>query len=126
MSLPMVRLVFSIAGIYDLAIGIAFLLFGAQIFERAGVPPPNHWAYLHFSALMLIIFGLAFLAVAANPVANRNIIPYGILLKISYVGLVAFYFFTSGCPMLFQPFAVIDAVMLILFVAALRMRPTAA
>ena len=109
MTSTTVRLVFAIASLYDFMIGIAFLLFGAAIFERAGVPPPNHWAYLHFSALMLIIFGAAFFAVAIDPIANRNLIVYGIMLKACYVGIVAYYAATSGCPTLFIPFAVIDA-----------------
>ena len=120
------RLLFVVAGLYDFAIGIAFLFFGPRLFDWAGVPQPNHWGYIQFGSLLLIIFGLMFFAVASNPVANRNLIPYGILLKISYSGLVFYYWLTSGCPTLFKPFAVIDAVMLILFVVAYQKRPNPA
>ena len=40
------------------------------------------------------------------------------LLKVSYTGLVGYYWFTTNCPMLFKPFAIIDALMLVLFLAA--------
>ena len=59
-----------------------------------------------------------FFAVAYDPVANRNLIPYGMLLKLSYSGLVAYYWATGFCPFLFKPFAVIDAVMFVLFLLA--------
>ena len=115
MTKSAVRQLFLIAGIYDVAIGAVFLFFGRQLFDATGVPYPNHWAYIQFGALLLMVFGLMFFAVARDPVANRNLIPYGMLLKLCYAGMVAYYWSTSGCPMLFQPFAVIDAVMFVLF-----------
>jgi hypothetical protein len=122
MTLPMIRLVFVVAGAYDLLIGLTFLFFGPQLFDASGVPHPNHWGYIQFGSLLLVIFGIMFFAVAFDPLANRNLIPYGILLKLSYSGLVAYYAATSGCPMLFKPFAIIDAVMLVFFVLAYRKR----
>jgi hypothetical protein len=115
---------FLVAGIYDLLIGLTFLLFGSQLFQQFQVPLPQHWGYIQFGALLLIIFGLMFFAVALRPVANRNLIPFGMLLKLSYVGLVSYYWITTGVPGLFQPFVLIDAVMLVLFGLAHRsLRP---
>ena len=113
-----IRLLFAIAGVYDFVIGIAFLVAGPRIFDAAGVPHPNHWGYIQFGALLLIIFGLMFFAVAYDPVANRNLIPYGMLLKVSYTALVAYYWVRGECPTLFKPFAIIDAVMFVLFLLA--------
>jgi hypothetical protein len=115
MTLTLIRLLFVIAGLYDLLIGLAFLGFGRQIFEAGGVPQPNTWAYIQFGALMLVNFGIMFLAVAYAPQANRNLIPYGMLLKLAYTGLVVYYAFLQDVPMLFKPFAVIDATMFVLF-----------
>ena len=39
----------------------------------AEVTPPNHWAYVQFPAALLVIFGLMFVAIAQDPVANRGI-----------------------------------------------------
>ena len=68
---------------------------------------------------MLMVFGVMFLAVAIDPIANRNLMPFGMLLKLSYVGMVVYYWFVLDyCATLFKPFAVIDAVMLVLFLVA--------
>lgn len=118
MSLSNVRVLFLVAGLYDFLIGLAFLLWGARLFESAGLAQPNHWGFVQFGALLLLIFGGMFLAVANRPLANRNLIPFGVLLKASYVGLVGYYWATTGCPLLFKPFLVVDLVMLVLFVVA--------
>jgi hypothetical protein len=118
MSLRWIRVLFGIAGAYDFLIGLAFLVSGPSLFEAAGVPQPNHWGYLQFPALLLMTFGLMFFAVAASPQANRNLIPYGILLKLSYTAVVAYHWAVSDVPLLFKPFAIIDAVMLVLFAVA--------
>lgn len=124
MSLSLIRGTFLIAGLYDLIIGLAFCFQGRQIFEQAGVPLPDQWAYLYFGCFMLMIFGVMFFAVAYDPIANRNLMPFGMLLKLSYVGMVGYYWFVLDyCATLFKPFAVIDAVMLVLFVAAYVARP---
>jgi hypothetical protein len=120
MTLTIVRLLFAIAAAYDFLLGVAFLFFGPQLFDATGIPYPNHWGYLQFASLLLMVFGAMFFAVAHDPVGNRNLMPYGMLLKLSYTGLVAYYWVTGDCPPLFKPFAIIDAVMFILFVLAYR------
>jgi hypothetical protein len=122
MALSLLRLLFVVCGLYDFLIGLTFLFWGPPLFDAAGVPPPNHWGYIQFSSLLLMIFGSMFLAVAYDPVANRNLIPYGMLLKLSYTGLVVYYWVTTDCPFLFKPFAIIDAVMFVLFFLAYRQR----
>lgn len=124
-KLSMIRLLFVVAGLYDFLIGLTFLGFGPQLFTAAGVPHPNHWGFTQFGALLLMVFGAMFFTIAYNPVANRNLIPFGMLLKVSYTGLVAWYWLTTDCPLLFKPFAVIDAVMFVLFYLAYRARPAA-
>lgn len=122
MSLANIRRIFVVAALYDFLIGSAFLFFGPQLFETTGVPQPNHWAYIQFGALLLIIFGIMFFAIAFDPVANRNLMPFGMLLKLAYTALVAYYWFTTDCPLLFKPFAIIDAAMFVLFLLAYRKR----
>lgn len=84
-------LLFVIAALYDGFLGLAFLFAGPQLFDLFNVTPPNHFGYVQFPAAILIIFALMFLAVALKPVQNRNLIPYGILLKVSYCGVVFFH-----------------------------------
>lgn len=115
MQLAQIRWLFLIAALYDFLIGLTFLLFGPRLFAAAGVPQPNHWGYIQFGALMLMIFGTMFFAVARDPAANRLLIPYGMLLKLSYTALAGYYWATMELPLLFKPFAVIDGIMFILF-----------
>ncbi|HPD48236.1 MAG TPA: hypothetical protein P5279_01620 [Anaerohalosphaeraceae bacterium] len=80
-------------------------------------------ALLFLAAAILIIFALMFLAVAVRPVANRNLIPYGSLLKVAYCSVVFFYWFTAGLPHIWKPFALFDLLFAVAFVmAALALR----
>ena len=114
----LIRPFFVISALYDGILGLAFLLAGGAMFRWFNVTPPNHMGYVQFPGLLLIVFAIMFLAVARNPVANRNLIPYGILLKVSYCGTVFYYWFTSGIPGMWKPFAIADAVFLVLFAMA--------
>ncbi len=109
---------FYVAAAYDGILGVAFLFLAGRVFELFGVTPPNHLGYVQFPAALLIVFGLMFLAVARNPVGNRGLIPYGILLKVSYCGVVFWHWFTAGIPFMWKPFAVLDLLFGILFCVA--------
>jgi hypothetical protein len=121
-----VSVIFGTSALYDGLLGLIFLLSPGAMYERFGVTPPNHWGYVQFPAAMLIIFGVMFLQVAVNPAANRNLIPYGFLLKVAYSGTVFAYWFTVGIPDMWKPFAVADTVFAIAFTWAwIRLRPQA-
>jgi hypothetical protein len=111
----LVSTLFAVAGLYDGILGAAFLVAPTALFDRFGVTPPNHFGYVQFPAALLIVFGIMFFAVAVNPRANRNLIPYGILLKAAYCTLVFGYWFTQGLPSMWKPFAVADLVFGVLF-----------
>ncbi len=124
MTIKNAKLLFWISALYDFVIGAAFLFAGTTLFENFQIPTPDHWGYIHFCCLMLMIFGCMFATVASNPVSHRNLIPFGILLKASYIGVVSYYWLNGGVPWVFQPFLFIDAVMLVAFVwAYFSLRP---
>src|SRR4051812_9895057 len=105
----MIRGLFVIAGLYDGILGLLFLIAGPAMFARLGVVAPNHWGYVHFPALLLLAFAAMFFAVARAPAANRNLIAYGVMLKIAYCGTVFYYWFFGGdVPMIWKPFAFAD------------------
>ncbi len=112
------RILFAISAVYDGVLGAAFLLAPAVVYEWFKVPEPDHWGYVQFPAAILIVFALMFVAIAVRPVRNRNLIPFGALLKIAYAGVVGFHWFTAGLPDMWKPFVVCDVVFLILFVVA--------
>jgi hypothetical protein len=117
-KLSLVTLLFVVAAVYDGLLGIAFLIGSPAIFDWLQVTPPNHFGYVQFPAALLIIFALMFLAIARKPVANRTLIPYGMLLKVSYCGVAFYHWASAGIPTMWKPFAIIDLIFLALFVWA--------
>lgn len=115
-----ISVLFWIAAAYDGILGIAFAIAPASIFAWMDVTPPNHFGYVQFSAALLIVFSLMFIAIARNPLQNRNLSPYGVLLKVSYCSIAFGYWFTQGIPNLWKPFAIFDIVFLILFLLSYR------
>jgi hypothetical protein len=106
---------FIIAAIYDGVLGLAFLFASEAVFQWFGVTPPNHPGYVQFPGALLIVFAVMFCSIARDPARNRNLIPYGILLKVSYCGVVLFHWLTAGIPGMWKPFCIFDFVFLILF-----------
>ena len=73
-TLPMIRGLFVVAALYDGILGLAFLFAGPALFHRFNIGPPNHWAYVHFPALLLLIFGAA---------AGTGLIVYLLLVRLT-------------------------------------------
>lgn len=113
-----IKPLFIIAGLYDAILAIAFLFFASALFDWFGVRPPNHFGYVKFPALLLLIFAAMFFRVASDPVKNRDLILYGIGLKIAYCGTVFWYQITKSVPFMWIPWAWADLVFLVVFVIA--------
>ena len=111
----LIKMLFIIAAIYDGVLGGGFLFAGEKLFQMLGVIPPNHLGYVHFPAALLMVFAIMFIAIAVNPFKNRNLILYGILLKISYCGVVLFHWVSTGIPNMWKPFCLFDLIFLVLF-----------
>jgi hypothetical protein len=113
-----IPLLFWIAALYDGILGALFLVAPNYVFDRFQIAPPNHVGYVQFPAALLLIFALLFVAIARNPVANRGLILYGILLKVAYCGLAFYHWASADIPIIWKPFAIIDLVMGVLFIVA--------
>src|SRR3990172_8936294 len=100
--------VFWIAAAYDGVLGVLFLAAPGWVFTQLNIAPPNHVAYVQFPAALLIIFALIFARIASAPVAHRDQIVYGILLKVAYCSLAFYYLITTDIPWIWKPFAWID------------------
>ena len=120
MSLLWIRILLIVCGIYDGLLGLVVVVAPGALFQMFHVTPPNHYGYVQFSALMLILFGVMFLRAAADPVGRREFIVYGLALKASYSGLVFWYQFHGGVPKLWLPWAWADLGFLVLFFLAWR------
>lgn len=114
----MISSIFMLSAVYDGLLGLAFMFFAPALFQAYGVTPPNHYGYVQFPAAVLIIFAIMFAVIAIDPVRNRSLMPYGALLKLSYSGIVFYYWFTTDIPDMWKPFAVADFVFMMLFIWA--------
>ncbi len=113
-----ISVLFYIAALYDGLLGLLFIFGAGAVFMWFEITPPNHFGYIHFPAALLIVFALMFLAIAKTPYKNRNLIPYGILLKVSYCGVVGYHWVTTGVPGIWKPFVVFDIIFLVLFIVS--------
>lgn len=120
MSEKQVKTLFIIAALYDGILGMAFILFGTEIFVFYAVEPPNHMAYVQFPALLLLVFAAMFYRISTDPLKYRELILYGCGLKISYCVLAFGYQITTEIPFMWVPWAWVDAVFLVLFIMAWR------
>jgi hypothetical protein len=111
---------FAASAFYDGVLSIVFLFFGPMLFDYFGIERPNHLGYLHFPALLLCLFAIMYWRIATDPVKFRELIPYGIGLKVSYCTVAFYHWATGGIPAMWIPFAWIDLVFLIVFVQAWR------
>ncbi len=114
-SIKFSRVVFTISGIYDLFLGIVFLLFPLFAFDLFQVTYPNHLGYVQFPAALLIIFAIMFFNIAKDPIGKISFIPYGIMLKFAYSGIVFWYWLLSNIPDMWKPFAIADLLFMIGF-----------
>lgn len=117
---PVISALFFVAAVYDGILGAAFLFASGCVFQHYEVIPPNHPGYVQFPAALLLIFGVMFAAIAIQPVRNRNLIPYGILLKVAYCGVITYHWILTDLPNMWKPFCIADVVFLVLFIAALK------
>ena len=111
---------FIVAALYDGILGILFLTIPMQIFKMANITPPNHIGYVQFPGALLIIFSIMFFNIAKDPKANRDLIIYGILLKISYCSVVFFNWILDNIPSIWVLFGFFDLVFLIIFIVAYK------
>ncbi len=118
-----IRPLFIVAGIYDLVLGLAFLVLYGWIYSRFGVTLPNHPGYVQLNALFVMVMGIAFFMVAAAPERNRNLIVLGALFKAAYAGIVFFYWTCGRMPSMWLPWAICDALFMVAFLVALAALP---
>ena len=120
-SIKSIKILFIVSALYDGILGIIGLLQPYFLFNQFAVTPPNHAGYIQFPAALLIVFALMFTAIAIDPVRNKNLIPYGILLKVSYSGIVFFHWALGGLPGMWKPFAVFDLLFIVAFLWAYKL-----
>jgi hypothetical protein len=124
---PAWRTFFIVAAAYDIALGVAFFVFGDRILDWIGMALPPHTAYIQLSAVFIAIQGISYAFVVPAPVANQGLVRVGIIYKAAYAGLALWYLVVSQLPSaFFLPWALVDLVFLAgfaAFLAACRRAP---
>lgn len=120
MTSTAIKALFTVAGIYDGVLGLIFLFLAPTIFARFNITPPNHYGYIVFPALLLLVFAAMFFRIASDPVKYRHMIAYGIGLKAAYAGTAFWYQLQGNIPRMWIPMAWFDLTFLVLFALALR------
>ncbi len=96
-KLGMVRFLFFVAGLHDIALGGLLLYMAPAVFAYAKTPLPAV-PYVHFPAALFVVFGLLFWHVMFRPDMGRMLIPYGILQKLVFCGGVCWYWWKGPLP----------------------------
>lgn len=115
------RLFFLVAATYDIVLGMVFFFFGMAMFDWLGMAYPPHASWFQLSAVFVVVQGISYAFVWADPLGNLGLVRVGVLYKAGYAGLAAYYLVTDQIPaMFFAWFGLFDLVFLIGFVWFLR------
>lgn len=115
------RAFFLVAALYDMLLGLAFVIFGEQILGAIGMALPPHIAYIQLAAVFIFVQGFSYLLPFRDPLGNLGIVTVGVVYKAAYAGLALWYLLIGALPSaFFIPWAIIDLAFLVGFVLFLR------
>lgn len=121
------RLLFLVAAVYDIALGIAFMVAGEAVIDAIGMAVPPHVAYIQLAAVFVTVQGVSYLFAWWDAIGNRAIVWVGVIYKAGYTGLAAWYLLLGMIPsVFFIPWAFADLAFLVAFLVFLRRHPGAA
>ncbi len=107
--------------------GAAFFLLYGPLFETLGIALPNNTSYIHLTAAFVFTQGLGYWFVYQDPLANRGIVKVGVVYKLMFSGLAAYYLAIGELlHPVFALFGGVDLLFMIGFVLFLRDVPSAA
>jgi hypothetical protein len=115
------RIFFLVAALYDMFLGVAFVLLGEQILGAIDLELPPHIAYIQLAAVFIFVQGFSYLLPFRDPLGNLGIVRVGVVYKVAYAGLALWYLAIGILPSpFFIPWAIIDLGFLVGFVLFLR------
>jgi hypothetical protein len=107
---------FLVAALYDAILGAAFFIFYNPLFHALGIALPNNTSYIHITTAYIFVQGLSYWFVYRDPIKNVDIVRVGIVYKVIYVGLTAYYLAIGQLlSSVFAWLAVTDLIFLTLF-----------
>lgn len=118
---PAWRWFFLVAAVYDIALGLAFMLAGETILDAIGMELPPHIAYIQLAALFILVQGFSYLLPWYDAWSNEGVVWVGVAYKGSYAALAAWYLAIDMLPStFFVPWAVVDVGFMLGFLWFLR------
>jgi hypothetical protein len=119
------RALFTIAAIFNAAVGLAMLLAYDVMVPWLGLPPrPTVW--IHIVALIVLVFGYAYWRIATDAVKFREYVVLGIVGKLAFVVAIYGHFLAGDATAALAALVTADLVFAGLFAAYLaRTRPMA-
>jgi formate/nitrite transporter FocA (FNT family) len=112
------RILFWVAAIYDLTLGVVFLFLYRPAFSALGIEDtlPEHTSFLSLIAAFLFVIGVAYVFIARGDlVRNRDLIAVGALYKLAYFSVALWYLVGGVYPhiVFFVVFGLADLAFLI-------------
>jgi hypothetical protein len=95
------KVIFLIAAIYDIALGIIFTFFYRYAFEVIGIADrlPPHGAYLSLIGSFLLVIGVAYYIIyRGDLIRNRDLVTVGTLYKLAYCAVAIYYTVIADVP----------------------------
>lgn len=93
--LPWMRFVLRFAGAFNLVAGTSMITLYHEGYKLLGVPKPNLVLPVQIMGVLVGLFGVGYLWVAANPVENRRLLLLGFLSK-ALSALLALWYVPFG------------------------------
>jgi hypothetical protein len=113
-----------ISGLYDLALGVAMLLFAPAMARAFGAPPPVPVVNAQLNGVFTLTLGIGYFWAAAAPTERRGYFWLaGVLAKGLGTALFLFDHFARGSPRAFLLFALTDGALALATLALLLRRP---
>ena len=92
---PWMRIVLRIAGVFNLIAGASMGTLYHEGYKMLGVPKPELILPVQVMGILVALFGVGYLLVAANPIENRNLLLLGFLSK-AISSVVALWYVAVG------------------------------
>lgn len=110
------RWFFLVAALYDIALGLAFLVAGERILDAIGMVQPPHVAFIQLAAVFVLVQGASYLLPWHDAWANQGVVWVGVGYKASYAALVGWYLVLGILPsVFFVPWAAVDLAFMVGF-----------
>lgn len=115
------RWFFLVAALYDIGLGLVFMVGGEQVLEAIGMELPPHIAYIQLAAVFVTVQGLSYLLPWHDAWSNEGVVWVGVAYKGSYAALAAWYLVMGMLPsVFFIPWAIADLAFMAGFLWFLR------